>query len=220
MKIGILGAGAMAEVLAAGWLSAGHEVMVGTRDPQRGAAVATRLGDRIPSGTLRDAAMFGDAVLLAIRPTGVIPALLACGAPEGTLAGRVVIDCNNPVEIASFTTTTGPVSLAEQVAGLAPGSQVVKAFNQCQAGVWALQPPMFDGRLLSVPLCGDDPAAKEIVSGLVRDLHCLPVDVGPLHRARHLEAMAAVIIGLLFAGADPSTVFNLVDARTAAGPRG
>lgn len=212
MRIGMIGAGRMAGVLGARWLDAGHEVMVGARDPERGKALATRLGAHVASGTLREAAVFGEVALLAIWPTDVIPALLQAGAAEGTLAGRTVIDCNNPVETGSFTVTTGEVSLAEQIARLAPGSRVVKAFNQCHADVWAMQPPLFDGRPLVVPLAGDDPAGKDVVAGLVRDLGCVPRDVGPLHRARHLEAMAAVVIGLLYTGAPALTVFNLVEA--------
>jgi predicted dinucleotide-binding enzyme len=212
MKIGIIGAGHMAAVLAARWIVAGHEVMIGARDAERGKALAARLGPDVPSGTLREAAVFGEAALLAIWPTGVIPALLEAGAADGTLAGRTLIDCNNPVETGSFTLTTGEVSLAEQLARLAPGSRVVKAFNQCHADVWAMEPPLFDGRPLVVPIAGDDPAGKDVVAGLVRDIGCEPRDVGPLHRARHLEAMAAVVIGFLFGGAPSRTVFNLVEA--------
>lgn len=72
---------------------------------------------------------------------------------------------------------------------------------------------MFDHRALRVPICGDDVAAKATVSRLVDALGCVPLDIGPLHRARHLEAMAAIVIGLLFDGADPVAVFNLVDAQ-------
>lgn len=211
MKIGILGAGAMAGVLGARWRAVGHELMIGARNPSRADELAARLGADVAGGTLREAALFGDATLIAIWPTGVISALLQAGAAEGTLAGRVVVDCNNPVETGSFTLTTREVSLAEQISGLAVGARVVKAFNQAQAGVWALQPLTFDGRPFTVPLCGDDVEAKAAVSALVRDLGARPLDVGPLHRARHLEAMAAVVIGLLFNGADPLTVFNLVD---------
>ena len=75
-----------------------------------------------------------------------------------------------------------------------------------------MKPPRFDGRPLVVPLAGDDPAGKDAVAGLVRDMGCVPRDIGPLHRARHLEAMAAVVISLLYGGRDPHTVFNLVDA--------
>ncbi len=237
MKIGVLGAGAMASVLAGRWSAAGHELFIGARNAGAARTLAARLGVDVPSGSLRDAALFGDVALLAIWPTGVIAALLQAGAAEGTLAGRVVVDCNNPVETRSFTLTTGEASLAEQIARLAPGASVVKAFNQCQAGVWAMDPPHFDGRPLTVPLCGNDPASKDItpppfnvrssvheygggacVTRLIQDLGCRALDVGPLHRARHLEAMAAVVIGLLFSGTDPLTVFNLVSSTAPSAP--
>lgn len=218
MKIGVLGAGAMASVLAGRWSAAGHELFIGARNAGAARTLAARLGVDVPSGSLRDAALFGDVALLAIWPTGVIAALLQAGAAEGTLAGRVVVDCNNPVETQSFTLTTGEASLAEQIARLAPGASVVKAFNQCQAGVWAMDPPHFDGRPLTVPLCGNDPASKDIVTRLIQDLGCRALDVGPLHRAGHLEAMAAVVIGLLFSGTDPLTVFNLVSSTAPSAP--
>jgi predicted dinucleotide-binding enzyme len=215
MRIGVLGAGRMATVFSHRWHAAGHELFIGARDAGRSAALAAQVGPEAGSGSLREAAVFGDAVLVAIWPVGVIPALLQAGAAEGTLAGRVVIDCNNPVETETFTLTTGVESLAETIARIAPGARVVKAFNQCEASVWAMTPPAFDGRRLSVPLCGDDPAAKAVVAQLAGDLGCLPLDVGPLHRARYVEAMAALVIALLWRGGDPRTVFSLT---TATGP--
>ena len=43
---------------------------------------------------------------------------------------------------------------------------------------------------------------------------CRPLDLGGLGKARHIEYLAAIVIGLLFDGADPGAVFNLVDATT------
>jgi 8-hydroxy-5-deazaflavin:NADPH oxidoreductase len=71
---------------------------------------------------------------------------------------------------------------------------------------------VFDGRRLAVPICADFAEAKELAGTLIRTIGCRPVDVGPLDRARNLEAMAAIVIALLFGGADSLTVFNLVDA--------
>lgn len=106
--------------------------------------------------------------------------------------------------------------MAEGIQAAAAGAAVVKAFNLCQAAVWRMQPPTFDGRPLAVPYCGDATDSKMIAAKLIADLGCRPVDIGPLHRARHLEAMAAIVIGLLLGGYDPHTVFNLItptDAR-------
>lgn len=138
MKIGILGAGSMAAVLGTRWHAAGHHLMVGARDGAKAEGLAREIGPDVRSGSLPDAAEFGEVVLLAIRPTGVLDALLQCGAATGSFAGTTVIDCNNPVETTSFTLTTGEVSLAEQISRLAPGAAVVKAFNQAHAKVWAM----------------------------------------------------------------------------------
>lgn len=211
MKIGIIGAGYMADALATQWVRAGHEVLISGRTQQKAAALAKKIGSGASHGALREAAAFGDVVLVAVRHEGVLQTLEACGAGAGAFAGKTIIDCSNPVEIQNFTLVTGgSISLAEQIETVARGARVVKAFNLCQAKVWEMTPPIFDGRRLVVPYCGDDAAAKEIASSLIVNLGCKPVDIGPLHRARHLEAMAAIIIGLLFGGYDLYTVFNLI----------
>jgi predicted dinucleotide-binding enzyme len=213
MRIGTLGAGLMAEALAARWAQQGHEVIVGARDVAKAEALARRIGAR--AGSLRAAAEFGDVLLLAVPSEGVASALAAAGADDGALAGKVLIDCTNPVEGERFTLSTGEgQSIAEQVQE-ATDARVVKAFNLGQASVWEtvtptlVIPPRFDGRPLAVPFAGDDRAANEVARALITSVECEPVEIGPLHRARHLEAMAATVIALLYGGRDPLTLFNL-----------
>lgn len=206
MKIGVLGAGHMAEALVPHWTAAGHEVMIGGRTPSKAHALAERLG--ASAGTLRTAAEFGDAVLLAVLYPGVESTLDDAGASDGTLRGKVLIDCNNPVEIGRFTLVTDPGrSLAEQIAA-ATGARVVKALNQVHAEVWR-QRATFHGEPLVVPVAGDDDDAKRVVSSLVRAAGAKPLDGGDLGQAHHLEAMAAVCIRLLFGGAEPLSAFQL-----------
>lgn len=192
MRIGTLGAGAMAQALGGQWARAGHEVVVGGRSLERAAAVARRIGGR--PGTPREAAGHGtDAVLLAV-PAPEAPELARTLAP--LLEGRTLIDCTNPVGPGfALTTEPGP-STAARIASAAPGARVVKAFNLCHSEVWHLSPPVFDGRPLAVPLCGDDPEALNVVRGLVTGLGCVPFDGGGLARAGLLEATAAFLIGL------------------------
>jgi predicted dinucleotide-binding enzyme len=73
---------------------------------------------------------------------------------------------------------------------------VVKAFNHCHEDVWRMSPPIFDGRPLAVPVCGDDETALALVHQLVRHVGCEPVAGGGLERAGPLEATAALFIGL------------------------
>ncbi|MCZ4511765.1 NAD(P)-binding domain-containing protein [Streptomyces sp. ActVer] len=188
MRIGILGTGGMADALGTQWRRAGHEVRAGSR-----------------SGGLREAAEFGtDAVLLALPYTAVVDVVAGL---EDVLRGRVLIDCTNPVGPGFAMLTAGGPAAAERIASAATAATVVKAFNLCHVDVWRLTPPVFDGRPLAVPLCGDDEAALTVVRRLVRDLGCEPLNAGGLDRAGLLEATAALLIGLWVGeGADAQAI--------------
>ncbi|MET7652210.1 MULTISPECIES: NAD(P)-binding domain-containing protein [unclassified Streptomyces] len=188
MRVGILGTGGMADALGTGWRRAGHEVVTKGR-----------------SGGLREAAAAGtDAVLLAVPYEAVVEVVTGL---EDALRGRVLIDCTNPVGPDFGLLTAGGPAAAERIARAAPTAHVVKAFNLCHADVWRLNPPVFDGRPLAVPLCGDDQAALSVVRRLVRDLGCEPLNAGGLDRAGLLEATAALLIRLwLGEGADAQAI--------------
>ncbi|MCM6774858.1 NAD(P)-binding domain-containing protein [Nocardia sp. CDC159] len=212
MRIGIVGAGAMAWALGGGWAAAGHEIRVGTRSPERAAELAARIGHGARAGSIRAAAEFGEAVLLAV-PVAALDAVLA---ETGALAGRTVIDCTNAFQPDEGGFVLSEPAVAERISAARPGAKVVKAFNLCAAEVWASgQPREFDGRPLSVPLCGDDGDAVDLVARLAADLGVRPFRAGGLRRARYLEATAAFIVGLWFAGDDARAMFPPVTAAFA-----
>jgi predicted dinucleotide-binding enzyme len=161
----------------------------------------------------RAAAEWADVVLLAVHWDGVDEALTLAGADDGTLAGKVIIDCGNPVEVQRFTLVDRDRSLARRIQDRT-GARVVKAFNLAHSNVWE-HVPDYDGRPLVVPIAGDDADAKAVVSRLVTAVGAQALDAGDLEHAAYLEAMAAVIIRILFGGADPTTVFNLVQPAKA-----
>ncbi|KQX46129.1 MULTISPECIES: NAD(P)-binding domain-containing protein [unclassified Streptomyces] len=216
MRIGVLGAGNMAQALATHWVRAGHEVFVGARDEQRAKRLATTMGDTVRYGNLRRAAGFGDAVLAAL-PYGA--GAEAVGELSDPLEGRVLIDCSNPVGPGFRLLTDGGPSAARRLADAAPGARVVKAFNICHEDVWRMTPPVFDGRPLAVPVCGDDEDALAVTARLVRDTGCVPLAGGGLDRAALLEATAALFIGLWVGeGADAQAIAPPLEF--AAGPQG
>ncbi|MGP4027827.1 NADPH-dependent F420 reductase [Actinomadura sp. 3N407] len=202
MRIGVLGAGDMADALATQWARKGHDVRIGARTPAKAVTLAGRIGHGAAGGTLREAAAFGDVVLLAVWYEGVHDAL----RQAGPLTGRVLIDCTNPMEppFERLKTHDGP-SAARRIAD-ATGARVVKAFSTCHESVWRMTPPVFGGRPLGVPLCGDDEEALAAVRTLVSDLGCVPLDGGGLERAGLLEAATAFMVGLWVAGEDPASM--------------
>lgn len=199
MRIGIIGNGEMADALGRQWVRAGHRVLVAGRDPAKSAALSARLGDRASAGELFDATTFGEVVLLAVRRTGVLDVVRGVG---GALAGKVVVDCTNPVDEADDfrVVTLGGRSMAERIAELAPGAEVVKAFNLCSSELWRREPPTVDGRPLVVPFCADGFRGSERVRRLITGIGCDPLPFGGLDRAGQLEALAGTGIRLLVAG--------------------
>ena len=189
MRIGILGTGGMANALGNQWKRAGHDVLAGSRS----------------HGDVRAAAEHGsDAVLLALPYAAVVDVVAGL---EDVLRGRVLIDCTNPVGPDFGLLTAGGPAAAERIASAAPTARVVKAFNLCADSVWRLTPPVFAGRPLAVPLCGDDEDALTVVRRLVRDLGCEPLLAGGVDRAGLLEATAALLIRLWVGeGADAQAI--------------
>ncbi len=114
----------------------------------------------------------------------------------GSLNGKVVIDCTNPLtEDFSALAIGHTTSAAEEVARWAPGARVVKAFNHVYAQI-IQSSPQFGSQNASVFFCGDDPKAKEVAGGLMSDIGFEPVDSGPLTNARYIEPLAGLMVQL------------------------
>lgn len=185
MKIGIIGAGNVGSALGGGFAKAGHEVVYGLRE---GSARALPEGARAAS--VRDAAQGSEVVVLA-TPWGAVPEALAAA---GDLAGRVLVDTTNPIapgfKLAVGHTNSG----GEEVARLAQGARVVKAFNS--TGFENMANPRYGERRAAMFLAGDDPGAREVVTRLAADLGFDPVALPTLSRARDLEPLAMLWIRL------------------------
>jgi predicted dinucleotide-binding enzyme len=111
------------------------------------------------------------------------------------LDDRVLVDCTNPLvpDMLGLDISRGR-SGGERVAEWAAGGRVVKAFNTTGAGNLA-DSKFSDGRLV-MPLCGDDPGAREIVADLALELGFEPLDCGGLRAAILLEHLAMLWITL------------------------
>jgi len=211
MRIGILGTGTLAAGLGGAWARAGHEVVVAGRSYEKALAVAERIGGGSRAVERTAEAVAGrDAVLLAVSWEGAEEMLRTAGAADGPLAGTPLIDPVNAVEhgVGELLPADGR-AVAEHIADWAPGAQVVKAFHLFAADQWA------QGREpVTVAIAGDHEPALRTTSQLVRDAGGRPAVLGPLRRARQLEEVAGFVIGLVFAGVDPSTAIPKVAVGT------
>ena len=184
LKIGIVGSGRIGGTLGALWLKAGHEIMFSSLDLEHDQALAARLGGKAHAGTSRQAAAFGEVVLIAV-PYSALPQLgreLAAA-----IRGKVVIDTSNPIpgrdgDIATWARDKG-AGLAS--AELLPGALLVRAFN---AIGYARLPEASQrpGERIGMPMAGDDAGAVAVASRLVREIGYEPVLVGPLAMGRYL----------------------------------
>lgn len=188
----------MARYLAGRWAEAGHEVLLGSRSPDRAKAIAQELGHGVRGGRNDEAAAFADVLLHTVR----VPPKDFLSAPEA-LAGKVLIDLNNhdfPRERAWEALSP---SLAERVQRAHPQARVVKAFNTMAMEVFDHTPEALRAHQVSAFLAGDDAAAVQTVSKLAEDLGLQPVEMGPLSNAWLLEAQGDFIRTLMFKGGGP-----------------
>ena len=193
VDIGIIGTGSMGRALARRWAACGQRVFLGSRDAEKGRRVAREVAG-VAGGSIAESAAFGPVVVLAVPWAGVAVALESAGA---RLLGKVLVDCTNPMVGAHRPLLLGcTTSGAEEIAAMATGARVVKAFNAVAARVLASADPKFGDYAVTIFHCGDDVEAGTIVSGLIRDLGYDPFDVGPLSAARYLEPLAALSLRL------------------------
>lgn len=200
MRIAVLGTGTVGTTLATGFERAGHDVVVGTRDPSSGAGAAWAARHRGTATTSPDAAAAADVVVLALNGGAVLDVVRGLG---GGADGKVVVDVTNPLDVShGFPPRlfTAAESLAEQVQAALPGAHVVKTLNTVNASVM-IEPARIPDEH-TMPLCGDDDVAKDVVRGLLGDLGWSAsalLDLGPLTAARGMEAYVLFWVALFSA---------------------
>jgi hypothetical protein len=184
VRVAIIGTGKMGRGFATA-LAGRHEVVVGSRDPARARATASKAG-AAGSSTYADAAVGADVVILTVPWKAMDETLLRLGELRGT----VVVDVSFPYSKREREALKG--STAEEIQRRLPEARVVKAWNHVHAR--HLTDPEVDGIAASVLIAGDDQAAKEAVFALARDMGFHPVDAGPLKATRDLEKLVATML--------------------------
>jgi 8-hydroxy-5-deazaflavin:NADPH oxidoreductase len=187
VRIGIIGAGMIGSTLATLWIRAGHEVRLASRHPDVLRTFVEGLGKSASAGTPREAAEFGDVVMLTV-PLKAVPDLAA--DLGSSLSGKVVLDTGNAYERrdadVARQASAHPAGSAAWAAAMFPGARWVKAFNTVYFKTLEREAHR-EGPRIGIPLAGDDSAALESAASLVRDAGFDPVTVGPLARGKEFE---------------------------------
>jgi 8-hydroxy-5-deazaflavin:NADPH oxidoreductase len=195
MRIAVIGTGSAGRQLAGGFRRIGHDVVVGTRDPEATAQRDEWAGSDLTLVAFADAATGAD---LVVNATGGQVSLEALGQVD--LDGKVLIDVSNPLDFSAGFPPTLTVkdtdSLAEQIQRAHPEAKVVKALNTVNGSV------MVDpGRLpeaTTIFLAGDDPLAREAVRELLAELGWVDIIEFPtLDAARGLEMWLPLWVRLM-----------------------
>jgi predicted dinucleotide-binding enzyme len=214
MKIGILGTGSVGKAIGIGFAALGHDVMMGSRDPNRDDVKEWRksAGGTTSSGTFAEAAAHAELAVLATAWSGTENAI-KLAKPEN-LAGKVVIDTTNPLDFSApgkppVLAVAGDDSAGESVQRWAPKARVVKAFNIVG------NPDMFRPRFADGPptmfIAGNDDAAKTEVRKVLEAFGWPDtVDLGGIEMSRYLEPLAMVWIVTYFRQGKGGHAFKLL----------
>lgn len=190
MKAGIIGSGIVGKTLATGLVRHGHDVTLGTRNTAQMDEWA-KDNPRVRIGSPADAAKFGEVVILAVKGSAAEDAVRTAGVVS--LAGKTVIDTNNPIAdnppangVLSFFTSPNE-SLMERLQKAFPDVRFVKAFS-C-VGAARMVDPSFAGGKPTMFICGNDDKAKAAVTGLLDELNWETEDMGAVEAARAIEPL-------------------------------
>lgn len=176
MRIGIIGKGHVGRALAQGLSSAGHEIKFGHRDPAE---------------SVKDAASWGEVIVVAVPFSSVKDTVKEIGA---AVDGKVLIDAVNAIGPNMELAVGFKTSEAEELQKMLPKCRLVKAFNTTFAHT------MTTGKVgnekITIFAAGDDLDAKRTVIGMAKGIGFDAVDAGPLQTARYLEPLGMLMIGL------------------------
>jgi NADPH-dependent F420 reductase len=207
LTVGILGGtGDQGRGLAYRLARAGQQIRIGSRSAERGAASAAELATLpgVVSGLVNGNHVSGgdnayacdsDVVIVAVPWEGHGDLLAALA---GNLAGKIVVDCVNPLGFDKQGPYVLPVpegSAAQQAAALLPESTVVAAFHHVSAAL--LADPQVAAVDLDVLVLGEDRDACAVVQALAMRIDGMRgVFAGRLRNAGQVEGLTANLIAI------------------------
>lgn len=188
MRIAILGTGHMGRTLGTGFSAAGHDIVYGSREPEKG-------GDLPGAVTDHAAAIEGsDLVISALAAADALDALTAL---RESLDGKILIDIGNAVD-KQMQLIYPTSSLGQKLQEALPGTRVVKALNTLP-GTVTIDPSSLSAAT-TVFYAGDDDEAKKLVSDAIGDLGWAAdtrIDLGGISSAQAMERYFSLFAALM-----------------------
>ena len=221
MRFGILGTGVVGKTIAARLDGMGHEVMVGTRNPEEttSRAESDAYGNppfnawqeehpEVKLATFSEAAAHGEMVVNATSGVVSLEALELAG--EDNLNGKVLVDISNPLDFSQgmppILSVSNTDSLGEQIQRRFAEARVVKTLHTMNAYLM-VDPAQLAEADHTVFVCGDDAEAKQAVTELLRSFGWTDiVDLGDITAARGTEMLMPIWLRLF--GALQKPIFN------------
>ena len=217
MKIGILGSGEVGRRLGEGFIKLGHAVKIGTRNPNKDEVVRWisghhKLGGEASAGTFKDAAIFGEMIVIATSWDGTGPAI-KMAAPEN-FSRKIVIDVTNPLDFSKGVPPKLSLgfsdSAGETIQRQIPEAMVVKAFN-IVGNPHFVNPDFPKGGPPSMFIAGDNLEAKKVVTdNILTKFGWETIDIGGIEGSRLLEPLAFLWISYYFRTGNGDHAFKLL----------
>jgi hypothetical protein len=196
------GTGALGYGLALRWARAGHEIVIGSRKPERAEEAAGKIAAEVQGAKVTglgnaEAAQRGPIVFLTVPFRAQSETLN--NLREALSKGQLLVDCTVPLAAAisgKATRTLGvwQGSAAQQAQEMAPeGVTVISALHTVSASALASEGDLDEDILV----CGDRKADKARVAELIERIEGLrAVNAGALETARIVETLTPMLISI------------------------
>lgn len=208
MKIGIIGSGVVGQTLGTKLVELGHDVVIGTRDPQKLDEKKNMTGtlrewlagvkNKAKVVTFPEAAAHGELLISAIHGQATVEALKIAQADK--VGSKVLIDTGNELDFSQGMPpkilATQEHCLAETIQKTFPNLKVVKTLNTVGASVM-VNPRSIQGGDHTIFVCGNDKDAKAKASELLKSFGWSDIlDLGDVSSARGPEMLMGLWIRL------------------------
>lgn len=198
-KIAVIGGtGAEGSGIALRLANAGYEVVIGTRDPAKGARVVAELNAQLPKASLvwrsnKEAAEAAEIVVLTVPYNGQIAAV---SEVRNALTGKILIDATVPLippKVSHVQLPADGSAVAAVQRLLGDRVRVVSAFQNVSAHKLRQLGTEVDCDVL---VCADDVEARSIVIELLGKIGLNGIDAGPVCNSAAAEALTSILVAI------------------------